>query len=61
MKYVERYDYKYQLWINDDIKLIIGLSIVEKDLYFVQNAIYVGAFHDKNNKVSYGLKESGKL
>ena len=62
MKYVERYDYKYQLWINDDIKLNNrSFSIVEKDLYFVQNAIYVGAFHDKNNKVSYGLKESGKL
>lgn len=62
MKYVERYDYKFQLWINDDVKLNNrSFAIIENDLTSIDNSIYVGAFQDKNNYVSYGLRDSGKL
>jgi GT2 family glycosyltransferase len=62
MKYIKRYDYKFQLWINDDVQLSNrSFTIVENDLSTFENSIYVGAFQDKNNHVSYGLKESGEL
>ena len=62
MKYIERYSYKYQVWINDDVKLNNrSFAIIENDLSSINNSIYVGAFQDKNNHVSYGLRDSGKL
>lgn len=62
MKYIERYNYRYQVWINDDVSLVKdSFSIIKKDLKLIDKSIYVGAFQDKDKSVSYGLRKDGLL
>ena len=63
MLYSLNLDYKYLIWMNDDIELVEDwVQIIESDLDDADsNTVIVGTFRDSVGSISYGLKNKRRF